>query len=330
MFFLVQKTSKLKTKSKLWNDIHYLWTKSTGNPIIKIAILDGKADLEHPSLKTANLTLSYLYDETTFDHSLSHHGTAVTSLIFGQHSGRVKGICPDVSGVVIPLYKKKGEPCSQDRLADAISLAIKEGVNIINISAGEITPINKSSLKLQNAIEHCNDIGIIVVAAVGNNGCSCSQIPASMPYVLAIGAIEENGMPFEFSNYGELYKSEGVLLPFSTLTTAGLDGSYNESCSTSVATPIVSGIIALLLSWQIKLGFPKDGVSAKNAIVASSLPCNINKDYCDKYLKGILDIGRTAKLLKLEKDLFKDINNAAKEQMDANNKPLAELNKILS
>lgn len=308
----------MKINSKLWNDIHYLWAKSTGTSNIKVAILDGKADLEHPSLRTANLTLSYLYDETTFDHYLSHHGTAVTSLIFSQHHGRVKGICPNVSGVVIPLYKKKSEPCSQDRLADAMFLAIKEGADIINISAGEITPLNKSSLKLQNAIEHCNDMGIIVVAAVGNNGCSCSQIPASMPYVLAVGAIEENGMPFEFSNYGELYKSEGVLLPFSTLTTAGLDESYNESCSTSVATPIVSGIIALLLSSQIKLGLPKDGIAAKNAIVASSLPCNINKDYCDKYLKGILDIGRAIKLLKLEKDIFNEINTIVDEQIEVN------------
>lgn|GEM_PF-81344 len=292
----------MKTNKKLWDDIHHVWQNTLGDPAIRIAVLDGRPDLDHPSLNLSEITISYLYDETKADHQMSYHGTAVASLIFGNHAGPIRGVCPNASGIIVPLYNQYEEACSQDRLADAIMLAIEKGADIINISAGELSSVLHSSLKLRQAIEFSRVSNVIVVSAVGNHGCNCSQIPASIPGVLAVGAVKEDGTPFEFSNYGTHYKDGGILVPFTTFTTAGLHNTYNESCSTSVATPIISGLIALYLSWQLKLDLEIDGLAVMQAIIASATPCSENQNQCEKFLEGVLDITGTLHLLKLQKE----------------------------
>ena len=55
--------------------------------------------------------------------------------------------------------------------------------------------------------------GVLIVAAGGNDGCECLHVPAALPNVIAVGAMDANGRPLEFSNWGELYRQQGVLAP---------------------------------------------------------------------------------------------------------------------
>ena len=57
----------------------------------------------------------------------------------------------------------------------------------------------------------CEDNNVLVVAAAGNDGCACLHVPAAVPSVLAVGA---DGKPLETSNWGEAYRSNGILAPY--------------------------------------------------------------------------------------------------------------------
>ena len=88
-----------------------LWSRTLGDPRVLIALLDGPIDLSHPTL--AGARLRYLDEQPApTDRSLFGHGTHIASLIFGQHSGSVKGIAPSGSGLVIPIFDNASFVCS--------------------------------------------------------------------------------------------------------------------------------------------------------------------------------------------------------------------------
>src|SRR5688572_12287745 len=113
-----------------------LWGETLGDPRICIAVLDGPVDLTHPSLTGANLTQTKTL--ASGGGPAAEHGTHITSVIFGQHEGSVKGIAPGCRGLLIPIFADEGDrvACTQTELADAITKAVQAGASIINISAG--------------------------------------------------------------------------------------------------------------------------------------------------------------------------------------------------
>ena len=141
----------------------------------------------------------------------------MTSLIFGQHHSGVRGVAPKCRGVVIPIFREQDDgalvPCSQLDLARAMSLAVAVGANVINISAGVYDETGEPEPPLVRAIRMCEDQGILIVAAAGNEGCACPHVPAASPMVLAVGAAGRDGEPLEFSNWPESYRGHGVMAP---------------------------------------------------------------------------------------------------------------------
>jgi len=79
-----------------------LWAESVGNPGICVAVLDGPVDLGHPSFSGARLTTKELLVSSVADQGpASVHGTHVASVIFGHHSGPIRGIAPGCRGLII-------------------------------------------------------------------------------------------------------------------------------------------------------------------------------------------------------------------------------------
>src|SRR5262249_28312424 len=136
------------------------------------------------------------------------------SLIFGQPGGPVRGIAPRCQGLILPIFRDDHEGrLSQLDLARAIERAVQEGAHIINISGGERSPKGQAYDILARAIRLCQRNNVLVVAAVGNDGCECLHVPAALPGVLAVGALGANGQPLDVSNWGQVYKANGVLAP---------------------------------------------------------------------------------------------------------------------
>ena len=268
---LIKESTSLQLKS--------LWDESLGVPDICVAVLDGPVDQSHPCFNEANLTrLPTLVSGVADRGSASQHGTHVASIIFGQHDSPVRGIAPNCRGLIVPVFtngSKRGiAPCSQIDLARAITQAVNQGANLINISGGQLAASAESHPLLVNAVRLCQENNVLIVAAAGNDGCECLHVPAALESVLAVGAMDTQGNPIDFSNWGETYQSQGILALGENILGASPAGGTTLKSGTSFATPIVSGIAALLLSIQRQRGEKPDPHAIRDAILKSALPCN--------------------------------------------------------
>lgn len=280
-----------------------IWAETMGEPDICIAVLDGPVDQTHPCFARAQLTrLETLVSGAAAQGVASQHGTHVASLIWGHHGSPVRGIAPGCRGLIVPVFAegKHGElvPCSQIDLARAITQAVEQGAHVINISSGELTPSGEPHASLARAVRLCADNGVLIVAAAGNDGCQCLNVPAAVPSVLAVGAIDAQGVPLASSNWGPLYQIQGILAPGENILGAAPGGGVAIRSGTSFATPIVSGIVGLLLSIQLKRGNKPDPHAVRVAILKSAHPCDPQEaSDCRRFMVGSLNVAGAYRLI---------------------------------
>ena len=274
-----------------------LWASTRGDRQICIAMIDGNIDRKHPCFNDASLSVVDIFNTSGKPAQAEvsvEHGTSVASIIFGSHNSSVKGIAPGCAGLIIPIFGggARGESsCSQLDLARAIQVADAQGANIINISGGELSASGKPDVILSNTIQQCIKKGILVVSAVGNDGCECLHVPAADESVLAIGAMDEFNRPLNFSNWGKAYKNNGILFPGKDILAAVPGNGTRAKTGTSFAAAIASGISALLLSLMIKNGRKPDGRMVIEALLKTAVPCdNQASASCEKTLVGYLNL----------------------------------------
>jgi cyanobactin maturation PatA/PatG family protease len=276
-----------------------LWNVTHGSSKVTIAILDGPIDFGHPCLSDANIQEISLFDNGP---APSSHGTAIAGLIFAVPGEQMRGIAPGCSGFSIPIWNgDEGaiSPCSQEALGYAIRTAVDLGADIINISGGELIETGPHPV-LEGAIAYCQDHNVLVVAAVGNDGCCCPHLPAAIPSVLAVGAMDIDRRPLPFSNWAPVYRDSGLLAPGTELVAPRAGGGYVKISGTSYATAIVSGAAALLLSLEAELGADPDPLRVRRLLLETASPCDEAREGdCDRFLAGRMDIPEAVREIKL-------------------------------
>jgi cyanobactin maturation PatA/PatG family protease len=129
-----------------------------------------------------------------------------------------------------------------------------------------------------------------------------------------VGAIDAQGNPIEFSNWGEAYQNQGILTLGENILGAIPGGGTAAKTGTSFATPIVSGIVALLLSIQRQQGEKPDSHAIRDAILQSALPCNRPKGLDSRRcLVGKLNISGAYTLI--TKGEIKQVSNEKLEEV---------------
>jgi len=276
-----------------------LWAKTLGDPRVCVAILDGPVDLSHPAFTGSNIII--LEGHVTASDAAAEHGTHIASVVFGQHDGPIKGIAPRCAGLLVPIFRTGADgavvPCSQADLATAIKRAVEFANQkefealVINISGGQLSQSGEADPVLAHTIAHCDDDKVLIVAAAGNQGCDCLQVPGALPSVLAVGAMKQDGEPLEYSNWGDTYLRQGVLAIGENILGASPSGNTSISSGTSYATPIVAGVAALLLSLQLKRGGRPSAAAVRRAILDSAHGCSTHDSLdCRKLLAGKLSV----------------------------------------
>lgn len=272
-----------------------------GSPDICIALLDGLVDMTHPCFQGANLeylpTLVSREDESTAG-PMARHGTHIASILFGQPDSPVEGIAPGCRGLIIPVFCDRRH-LSQLDLARGIQQAVEAGAHVINISGGQPSDGGEADAFLQDAVRLCQERNVLIVAAVGNDGCSCLHVPAALPAVLAVGAMDQQGRPMAISNWGAAYRAQGVLAAGADIHGARPGGGTYRASGTSFATPIVTGVAALLLSLQRERGEQPDAAAVRTALLTSALPCIPSQPQSqDRCLSGRLNVSGAMNYLK--------------------------------
>lgn len=186
------------------------------------------------------------------------HGTHVASLIAGK-----KGIAPKAKILPVKVLDDEGSGGIKS-IVDGIFYAVRMGAKIINLSLGAIRKLTPQAERdeFANAVQYAKKQGSFVVVAGGNDAASTKDtIPASFSASLpgssiAVGAVDETQKRADFSNTDVDFVAPGknIMAARSLASLFPFFGSPGATwhdlvlSGTSMATPIISGIIALLLS----------------------------------------------------------------------------------
>jgi subtilisin family serine protease len=179
----------------------------------------------------------------------SEHGTMVASLAAGRGTGGDNGVigsAPLATIKPLSIGFGVGNSDSDDQIAAAVTYAVDNGANIINMSLTRNTLEWPESW--DKAFLYAMQHNVVVVAAAGNRGSGTSEVgaPATMPGVLTVAGVDASGnASFDASSQGITI---GVAAPSEQLVGVVPGGGHVIWSGTSGATPIVAGIVALVMA----------------------------------------------------------------------------------
>lgn len=228
------------------------WARTTGR--VKIAVLDSGVDVSHPDIGTTTVTHWYDYVShisTAWDYS--GHGTHVTGIAAAltDNGVGVAGTAPGATvymAKVCDLYDDGETRCPQIAAIEAILDLAGSGVPVFNMSLGGYN-YNQT---YADAIAYAASLNHTIVVAAGNDATDSPSYPAAYPGALSVSATDPQDGDADYSNYGSWVdisapggEGEGENKMVSTYPTS-LGTGYAYLQGTSMATPVVSGVAAML------------------------------------------------------------------------------------
>ena len=233
---------------------------------------------EHP----ANLTERY-YGNNNVQASLNghgnDHGTHCAGIIGADRTNHL-GVQGVADRVRIMSVRAAPEDDERDKdVANAIRYAVDNGAQIISMSFGKFLSPEKSAV--DGAMRYANAHGVLLVHGAGNDGIDTDTVhfhPSGyylsgqvVPNMLTVGAstpTNNERLSARFSNYGP--QSVDVFAPGQDILSTVSNSQYRLMSGTSMATPVVAGIAAVLKAYFPQLT-PAD---LKRIIMASAVPCH--------------------------------------------------------
>lgn len=197
--------------------------------------------------------------------SEGEHGTLVASLAAGRGTGPGAGIigsAPEASVLAISIGFAGGD--SDDQIAEGVRWAVDHGADIINMSLTRNTLDWPESW--DDAFSYAMRHDVVIVAAAGNRGSGTEEVgaPATMPGVLTVAGVDRAGATSDSASAQGV--TIGVAAPSERLVGVMPDGSYVRWNGTSGATPIVAGVVALVMAAHPEL----DAANVINRITSTA------------------------------------------------------------
>ena len=249
------------------------WATTTGTENLVVAVLDTGVDYAHEDLeknmwfRPASMEpyhdsdLGTINDERGYNAINSDsdpmddngHGTHCAGIIGaeGENNLGIAGVNWKVKIMPLKFMNAGGSGTTKDAI-ESINYVIdrkKAGVNVRIISASWGS--TQKSRALEDVIRKAYENDILFVAAAGNstvNNDRRPHFPSSykVPNVVSVAALDRNDELAKFSNWGA--KSVAVAAPGVEILSTWLGNQYEEKSGTSMATPVVAGVAALILA----------------------------------------------------------------------------------
>ncbi len=228
-------------------DICNAWTITQGANIT-VAVLDTGIELTHPDLANNIHHLSYDTESNTSPSKVfGDHGTHCAGIVGAVKDNNigVAGVAPK-SKLMSISNSLAGSPNSRIKRADGLNWAWQNGADVITNSWGSAVKYQVIDDAIENAIHFGrNGKGCIVVFASGNNNGAVSYPANSNPKIFCVGSIDNKGRKSSFSNFGSVLD---ITAPGTYINSTVLHANYGFKSGTSMATPHVAGVAALVLS----------------------------------------------------------------------------------
>jgi serine protease AprX len=263
---------------RVWNGAPYLQGQGIGVAIVDSGI-NPNGDLY--TIMGVNRQVADIRFNTDYNQNSSDgygHGTHVASVVGGDGSesgGKYIGVAPMVNIINVKISNDDGSATTSSvvkGLQWVLDNKAKYNIRVVNLSLNGTVAESYHTSPLDAAVEILWFNKIVVVTSAGNQGSGAIYPPANDPFIITVGAADDMGTSSlsddavaNFSAYGTT--SEGVKKPELVApgkniiarlvnTNMGLakahpmnviSGSYFKMSGTSVAAPVVSGAVALLL-----------------------------------------------------------------------------------
>ncbi len=240
------------------------WDYTTGRPQIIIAIIDTGVDTTHPDLQSGIWTNpgevpgngldddgnGFIDDVHGWNFAGGNnqvlddygHGTHVAGIAAARINNGigVAGMAGLATIMSVDVFPSTGFGTYED-LIRAMIYATDNGARVINMSLGATS----YSLGEEMAVDYAWSHGVVVVAAAGNTGANIYYYPAAHSHAIAVAATDASDNRAGFSNWGDFVD---VAAPGVNVWSTYRGGGYGMMTGTSMATPHVSGLAALILS----------------------------------------------------------------------------------
>lgn len=219
-----------------------VWNITTGKDV-RVGVIDTGINSFHPDLRGAVIGGFDAINGISYEDD-NNHGTYVASVIASRKNGiGIVGVAPEAMLYSIKAMGSDGRGYISDIL-DGCQWAIEKDIRVINMSLGS----GQKSIALSEGIDVLYSEGIFVIAATGNEGKPSIFYPARNNVAICVGGSGMDDERMSWSNYGSELINNGVLAPGDWIQVANKDGQWQRVSGTSIATPHVTGIVALLMS----------------------------------------------------------------------------------
>ncbi|MFE9046264.1 S8 family serine peptidase [Streptomyces sp. NPDC007818] len=235
------------------------WDAGLTGKGVKVAVLDTGADLDHPDLKDRVVaTKSFIAGQEVTDRN--GHGTHVASTVGGSGAasdGEEKGVAPGAELAVGKVLSDEGSGSDSEIIAGMEWAAKDIDAKIVSMSLGSAYSTDGTDPMAQAVNNLTAETGALFVIAAGNQGASGTiGSPGSADSALTIGAVDNADTAAYFTSKGPRVGDNAlkpdlsapgvnILAARSQYISEG-EGSYWSISGTSMATPHVSGVAALL------------------------------------------------------------------------------------
>lgn len=225
------------------------WTVSTGNPSIKVMVIDSGVNNAHQDLTH----VTALPSGASAD--VNGHGTHVTGIIGAQsNNGLGVGVAPDVTLISYAAPGASADSIDSYKVAAGLNVAMEQQVHVINMSFGGFFPNTIYNSLIMEGMQQ----GITMVVAAGNDRTDVITYPSAYSKdIVTVG----NSTRANNKNHSSTTNAYLDLAAPGTSIYApdyANNAGYVSKTGTSMASPVVTGVAALILSTYSNASVPGD------------------------------------------------------------------------